>query len=102
RLGAVAERRGPDPLRRARRAGARGRHIPGHHGTPYAGGSVSASSKDGGSRPAGGRGGARLQQSADRDSRTLRAVADGARSERSAPDRYSEDSQGGRERRGTH
>ena len=102
RHGAVAERRGPRPPRRARRTGARRRHFPGRHRTPHAGGAVSAGAEDGSHRTAGRRRGARLQQSADRDSGVLRAVAGRSRSGRSAPGGHCGNSEGGHARRGAH
>ena len=75
RHGAVAERRGPDPPRRGRRTDARRRYFPGRHRAPRVGGTVSAGAEDGSHRTAGRWRGARLQQSADRDSGVLRDVA---------------------------
>ena len=95
RHGALAERRRPHPPRRARRAGARRRHLAGRHRAPHAGGAVSAGAEDGSGRPAGRRRGARLQQSADGDPRLLRAAAGRSRSGRSAPGRHRGDPEGG-------
>ena len=102
RHGAVAERRGPDPPRRARRTGARRRYFPGRHRAPRIGGTVSSGAEDGSHRTAGRWRGARLQQSPDRDSGVLRDVAHGSQSGRSASGGHCRRSQGGHACRRAH
>ena len=63
---------------------------------------VSAGAEDGSHRTAGRRRGPRLQQSADRDSGVLRAVAGRSQSGRSAPGRHYGDSEGRHACRGAH
>ena len=102
RHGTVADRRGAYLPRRTWRRGAWCRDFPGRHGAPHAGSAVPAGSEDGSGGTPGRRRRPRLQQSADRDPRLLRAVTGGRRSERAAPRGDCRNPEGRDQRRGAH
>ena len=85
-----------------RTTAARSRHLTGRDRASYAGGAVSAGPEDGSRRTPGRRRGARLQQSADGDSRLLRAVARGRRAGRPPQVRHHGNSESGHARRKAH
>src|ERR1700704_5979855 len=96
RYDSMVERRGACAPRGPWRTGARRRHFPGRHRTPHVRGAVSASAENGNRRTARWRRSARLQQSLDRHSWILRAVASRYQARRFTTCRYRGNPEGGR------